>query len=116
MAERTIEKLLERLRRLPPQTTLTLAQLRAQYERAQVVFPLTGEVTLQVLDTGPVRGEWLLPAGADCTVTPSPEAAARLVLALRRGPAVAKRRKPGPDAVATVKKPPPPLSPMPKAP
>jgi len=68
MAERTIEKLLERLRRLPPQTTLTLAQLRAQYERAQVVFPLTGEVTLQVLDTGPVRGEWLLPAGASDAV------------------------------------------------
>ncbi|MFZ5723949.1 MAG: alpha/beta hydrolase, partial [Pseudomonadota bacterium] len=64
MAERTIEKLLERLRRLPPQATLTLAQLRAQYERAQVVFPLTGEVTLQVLDTGSVRGEWPLPAGA----------------------------------------------------
>lgn len=63
MSERTIEKLLERLRRLPPQTSLTLAQLRAQYERAQVAFPLTGEVTLQVLDTGPVRGEWLLPSG-----------------------------------------------------
>ena len=48
----------------PQRSAIALAQLRAQYERAQVVFPLTGEVTLQVLDTGPVRGEWLLPAGA----------------------------------------------------
>ena len=63
MSDRTIEKLLERLRRLPPQTSLTLTQLRAQYERAQVAFPLSGEVSLQALDTGPVRGEWLLPAG-----------------------------------------------------
>ena len=63
MSERTIDTLLERLRRLPPQTSLTLPQLRTQYERAQVAFPLTGEVTLQVIDTGPVRGEWLLPAG-----------------------------------------------------
>ncbi len=62
MSERTIGKLLERLRRLPPQTSLTLAQLRAQYERAQVAFPLTDEVRLQLVDSGPVRGEWLLPA------------------------------------------------------
>ncbi len=64
MSVHTIERLLERLRRLPPQTSLTLAQLRAQYERAQIAFPLTDDVTLQVLDTGPVRGEWLLPTGA----------------------------------------------------
>lgn len=63
MSERTIAKLLERLLRLPPQTSLTLAELRAQYERAPVAFPLTDEVLLQVVDTGPVRGEWLLPAG-----------------------------------------------------
>ncbi|MDO9072713.1 MAG: alpha/beta hydrolase [Rubrivivax sp.] len=63
MSDRTIAKLLERLRRLPPQTSLTLAELRAQYERAQIAFPLMDEVTLQVVDAGPVRGEWLLPAG-----------------------------------------------------
>jgi monoterpene epsilon-lactone hydrolase len=63
VSDRTIAKLLERLRRLPPQTSLTLAELRAQYERAQIAFPLMDEVTLQVVDAGPVRGEWLLPAG-----------------------------------------------------
>ena len=63
MSDRTIAKLRERLRRLPPQTSLTLAGLRAQYERAQIAFPLMDEVTLQVVDAGPVRGEWLLPAG-----------------------------------------------------
>ncbi len=64
MTERTIERLLERLRRLPPQTSLTLAQLRAQYERAERAFPLSSKIRLQTLASGPVRGEWLLPAGA----------------------------------------------------
>ena len=40
MSERSIERLLERLGRLPKQTSLTLAQLRGQYERAQHAFPL----------------------------------------------------------------------------
>lgn len=64
MSERTIERLLERLKRLPPQTSLTLAELRAQYERALSAFPLPAEVTLQAVDGGPARGEWLLPAVA----------------------------------------------------
>lgn len=66
MAGKSIDKLLERLSRLPPQTSLTLEQLRAQYERAQFAFPVPAEVTLQVVGNGPVRGEWLLPSsGSD---------------------------------------------------
>ncbi len=62
---RTIERLLERLTRLPPQTSLTLAQLRAQYERAQHAFPLGPEVALEIVDRPSVRGEWLRPVGAE---------------------------------------------------
>ncbi|MES2227962.1 MAG: alpha/beta hydrolase [Pseudomonadota bacterium] len=65
MSERSIERLLERLGRLPKQTSLTLAQLRGQYERAQHAFPLGPEVELEVVDLPPVRGEWLRPRGAD---------------------------------------------------
>jgi phosphinothricin tripeptide acetyl hydrolase len=62
---RTIERLLERLARLPPQTSLTLAQLREQYERAQHAFRLGPEVALETVDRPPVRGEWLRPVDAD---------------------------------------------------
>lgn len=65
MRERSIERLLERLGRLPKQTSLTLAQLRDQYERAQHAFPLGPEVELEVVDLPPVRGEWLRPRAAD---------------------------------------------------
>jgi phosphinothricin tripeptide acetyl hydrolase len=62
---RTLERLLERLAKLPAQTSLTLAQLRAQYERAQHAFPLGPDVALAVVDRSPVRGEWLRPVGAE---------------------------------------------------
>lgn len=62
---RTLERLLERLARLPPQTSLTLAQLRSQYERAQHAFPLRPDVALEAVDRPPVRGEWLRPGGAE---------------------------------------------------
>jgi len=65
VSERTIERLLERLSRLPSQTSLTLAQLREQYERAQHAFRLGPEVALEIIDRPPVRGEWLRPVGAD---------------------------------------------------
>ena len=65
MSERSIERLLERLGRLPKQTSLTLAQLRDQYERAQHAFPLGPEVELEAVDRPPVRGEWLRPGDAD---------------------------------------------------
>lgn len=68
MSDRTIENLRLRLAKLPKQTSLTLAQLRDQYERAQFVFPVADTVSVEAVDTQPVRGEWVTPAGASDAV------------------------------------------------
>jgi acetyl esterase/lipase len=60
-ADHTIERLRERLSRLPAQTSLTLTQLRDQYDGAQFAFPVGDAVEVEAVTTGPARGEWLTP-------------------------------------------------------
>ena len=59
-----IERLRQRLSRLPAQTSMTLAQLRDRYDRAQFAFPVGDAVDVEAVDTRAVRGEWLTPMGA----------------------------------------------------
>lgn len=52
------------LAKLPPSDTLTVAERRAQYERAEKVFPTPSDVTVEAV-TAPARpAEWLRPPQA----------------------------------------------------
>lgn len=62
--EQTIDRLRQRLARLPAQTSLTLEQLRAQYDRAPEAFPVSEAVQVKAVAAKKVRGEWLTPEGA----------------------------------------------------
>jgi len=59
---RTIESLLARLATLPPQTSLTLEQLRDQYDAAERAFPVAPGCTVDALDEPSFRGERIRPA------------------------------------------------------
>ena len=61
--DRSFERLLERLSRLPRQTSLTLEELRAQYDRAGEAFSIDPRWTVATLDLPSFRGERLQPAG-----------------------------------------------------
>jgi phosphinothricin tripeptide acetyl hydrolase len=70
MSERGIHLVREHLAKLPPSSTLTLEQRRAQYERAERVFPTPADVAVESV-TAPERpAEWLRPPGvrADAAV------------------------------------------------
>jgi acetyl esterase/lipase len=51
------------LAKLPPSDSLTIAQRRAQYERAEKFFPTPADVKVEQVAT-PVAAEWLSPPGA----------------------------------------------------
>jgi len=63
LPDHTIERLRKRLSRLPAQTSLTLAELRDQYDLAEFAFPVGDAVKVEAVATGAVRGEWLAPKG-----------------------------------------------------
>lgn len=52
------------LAKLPPQTSLTLNQLRAQYERAERAFALPAGTRVEHVQAPLAPAEWLRPAGA----------------------------------------------------
>lgn len=52
------------LAKLPPQTSLTLDQLRAQYERAERAFAVPASVQVEHVQAPVAPAEWLRPAGA----------------------------------------------------
>jgi acetyl esterase/lipase len=52
------------LAKLPPSDTLTVAQRRAQYERAEKFFPTPPEVKVEQVTASTVPAEWLSPPGA----------------------------------------------------
>lgn len=54
---RTFERLLGKLAALPPQTSLTLRELRAQYDAAERSFDVAPGCSVDVLSDGPLRGE-----------------------------------------------------------
>jgi phosphinothricin tripeptide acetyl hydrolase len=52
------------LAKLPPTDTMTTAERRAQYEKAERFFPTPDSVTREPLTAGTAPAEWLTPPGA----------------------------------------------------
>lgn len=64
MTDKGIEAVRAHLAKLPPADSLTVAQRRAQYERAEKAFPTPPEVKVEHVTAGTVPAEWLSPPGA----------------------------------------------------
>ncbi len=62
--QRTYERLLGRLAALPKQTSLTLDELRTQYDSAQCAFRVDPGCAVETIDEAPFRGECLRPGQA----------------------------------------------------
>jgi epsilon-lactone hydrolase len=76
MADRGIEVVRAHLAKLPPAESLTIAERRAQYERAEKVFPIPPEVKVERVTAPVAPAEWLRPPSAE---------AGRVVLYLHGG-------------------------------
>jgi phosphinothricin tripeptide acetyl hydrolase len=76
MADRGIEVVRAHLAKLPPADSLTIAERRAQYERAEKVFPIPPEVKVERVTAPAAPAEWLRPPSAE---------AGRVVLYLHGG-------------------------------
>jgi len=76
MTNRGIEAVREHLKKLPPSDSLTIAERRAQYERAERVFPIPPEVKVERVSAPVAPAEWLRPPSAE---------AGRVVLYLHGG-------------------------------
>lgn len=63
MSDRGIHTVREHLAKLPPSSTLTLEQRRAQYERAERVFPTPADVAIEHVKASERPAEWLRPPG-----------------------------------------------------
>jgi phosphinothricin tripeptide acetyl hydrolase len=64
MADRGIEAVRAHLAKLPPPETLTTAERRAQYERAERVFPTPADVKVEHVSVPATPAEWLRPPSA----------------------------------------------------
>jgi acetyl esterase/lipase len=63
MTDRGIQAVRQHLAKLPPPSSLTTAERRAQYDRAEKVFPTPPDVAIERV-TAPARpAEWLRPPG-----------------------------------------------------
>src|SRR2546427_4334776 len=92
MADRGIEVVLAHLAKLPPSNSLTIAERRAQYERAEKAFPTPPEVKVERVTAPIVPAEWLRPPSA---------AGGRVVLYLHGGGyVIGSTRSPRPLAPA----------------
>jgi len=76
MTDRGIEAVRAHLRKLPPPDSLTLEERRAQYERAERVFPIPPDVKVDCVMAPVAPAEWLRPPSAE---------AGRMVLYLHGG-------------------------------
>ena len=76
MADRGIEVVRAHLAKLPPADSLTIDERRAQYERAEKVFPIPPEVKVERVTAPVAPAEWLRPPSAE---------AGRVVLYLHGG-------------------------------
>ena len=65
MADRGIDVVRAHLAKLPPSESLTTAERRAQYERAEKVFPTRAEVKVERVTVPIVPAEWLRPPSAE---------------------------------------------------
>src|SRR3989441_10453255 len=64
MTTRGVDAVLAHLAKLPPQESLTLAEQRAQYERAERAFPVPADVTVERVTAPIAPAEWLAPPAA----------------------------------------------------
>jgi monoterpene epsilon-lactone hydrolase len=64
MTARGIEVVRAHLAKLPPSASLTIAERRAQYERAERVFPTPPDVSIEPVTVPDRPAEWLRPSGA----------------------------------------------------
>jgi epsilon-lactone hydrolase len=64
MTERGIDAVRQHLAKLPPSSSLTIAQRRAQYERAERVFPTPADVTIEPVKAPERDAEYLRPPDA----------------------------------------------------
>jgi monoterpene epsilon-lactone hydrolase len=64
MTARGIEVVRAHLAKLPPSASLTIAERRAQYERAERVFPTPPDVAIERVTVPDRPAEWLRPPGA----------------------------------------------------
>src|SRR5438094_8980585 len=64
MAQRGIDVVRNHLAKLPPASSLTLAERRAQYDRAERVFPTPADVAVEIVTTPERPAEWLTPPAA----------------------------------------------------
>jgi epsilon-lactone hydrolase len=65
MADRGIEAVRAHLAKLPPSDTLSTAERRAQYERAEKAFPTPPDVKVEHVSAPVAPAEWLRPPVAD---------------------------------------------------
>jgi epsilon-lactone hydrolase len=64
MADRGIDVVREHLAKLPPSDSLTIAERRAQYERAEKIFPTPPEIKVERVSAPAAPAEWLRPPSA----------------------------------------------------
>jgi phosphinothricin tripeptide acetyl hydrolase len=64
MADRGIDVVRAHLAKLPPSDSLTTAERRAQYERAEKVFPTPPDVKIERVNAPAAPAEWLRPPSA----------------------------------------------------
>jgi len=64
MADRGIDVVRAHLAKLPPSDSLTIAERRAQYERAEKVFPTPPDVKVERVNAPAAAAEWLRPPSA----------------------------------------------------
>ena len=65
MADRGIDVVRAHLAKLPPPDSLTTAEHRAQYERAEKVFPTPPDVKVERVNAPVAPAEWLRPPSAE---------------------------------------------------
>ena len=65
MADRGIDAVRAHLAKLPPPDSLTTAERRAQYERAEKVFPTPPDVKVERVSAPAAPAEWLRPPSAE---------------------------------------------------
>ena len=63
MTARGIQAVREHLAKLPPSSSLTLAERRSQYDRAERVFPTPADVAIELVKAPERPAEWLTPPG-----------------------------------------------------
>src|SRR2546422_1491745 len=105
MTTRGVDAVLAHLAKLPPQESLTLAEQRAQYERAERAFPVPADVTVERVTAPVAPAEWLAPPSARADI---------VVLYLHGGGYVIGSPPSPPQFTAAPPRPAPPRAPHPR--